>query len=504
MRSIERGILAATILASGMVFIDATVVSVILPMLQLDLNVSSVKIQWVVEAYLLFLSALILLGGALGDRYGRKRVFQLGIVLFTLSSIGCGLSQTLLQLTVARSLQGIGGALLTPGSLAIINAAFPARERGKAIGIWSGFTAITTALGPVFGGWLSDHASWRWVFFLNFPLALVTLALAQKYIPAQRGKSGDVPLDIKGAVTSTLALSGMTFALIEAGHLGWQNLTVGPGLLAGILLFGVFIRIESESACPMMPLSLFHSREFSAANLLTFFLYGALGAVFYFLPFNLIQVQGFTAAQAGAANLPFVLILFFMSRWSGGLYDRFGARTPLILGSLIAGIGFILLGYLPGLHANYWTGFSPGLIVFGIGMAICIAPLTSAVLGAIPVEYSGLASGINNAVARMAGLLGIAVLNLFMLFSFQRNLSQEINPLPLTPALRNEILQKSPRLAALEIPAKTDPHLKPLLQDAVGKAYLKSFRALMLIAALLAAAGAATAFFGVGRKTAKQ
>ncbi len=497
MRSTEPGVLAATILGSSMVFIDATVVNVILPRLQTTLNVTGVQIQWVVEAYLLFLSALILLGGALGDRFGRKRIFQLGTILFVIASVACGLSQTLFQLTLARSVQGIGGALLTPGSLAIINAAFPEQERGKAIGTWSGFTAITAALGPVLGGWLSDYASWRWVFFLNLPLALITLATTQKYVPEQCDESRNIPLDIKGAVTSTLALAGITFGLIESGRLGFQNFSVCVALIGGILLLGLFIRIESRSTAPMMPLSLFRSRVFSAVNLLTLLLYAALGAVFYFLPFNLIQVQGFSATQAGAANLPFVLILFLMSRWSGGLYDRFGASVPLTVGSLIAGTGFLVLGYLPGLHADYWTAFFPGIIILGVGMAICIAPLTTAVLAAVQVDHSGLASGINNAIARIAGLLAIATLTLFIVFSFQRNLSQALETIAIPPELSSEIIRKSNRLAALEIPAGTDPRLKRILERTIGAAYLKSFQELMVIAALLATAGASTAFFAI-------
>ena len=486
-----------------MVFIDATVVNVILPKLQIALNATAVQIQWVVEAYLLFLSALILLGGALGDRFGRKRMFQLGTIVFVIASVACGLSQTLFQLTLARSVQGIGGALLTPGSLAIINTAFAAQERGKAIGTWSGFTAITTALGPVVGGWLSDHASWRWAFFLNLPLALITLTIAQKYVPEQYGESRNIPLDIKGAVTSTLALAGITFGLIEAGRLGFQNFTVCTSIVGGILLLALFIRIESVNAAPMMPLSLFRSRIFSAVNLITFLLYSALSAVFYFLPFNLIQVQGFTATEAGAANLPFVLILFLMSRWAGGLYDRFGARVPLTVGSLIAGIGFIVLGDLPGLDADYWTGFFPGLVISGMGMAVCIAPLTTAVLGAVQVEYSGLASGINNAIARIAGLLAIAAFTLFIVSSFQRNLSRELTTVAIPTELRSEIIGKSNRLAGLDIPPGTDPDLKLILKRSIGAAYLKSFHELMDIAALLAAASALTAFLAIkdgGRK----
>jgi EmrB/QacA subfamily drug resistance transporter len=344
-----------------MVFIDSTIVNVLLPRLQSEFHVTGVQIQWVVDAYLLFLSALILLGGSLGDHFGRRVVFEVGIVVFALASVGCGLSRTLWQLTLARCVQGIGGALLTPGSLAIIDACFPGGERGKAIGTWAGFTAITTALGPVSGGWLSDNLSWRWAFFINVPLALITVTITRQFVPELRPKAAGPALDLAGAVTSTLGLGGITLGLVESARAGVQSPFAWMALAGGFLLLLLFLRIESVSPTPMLPLGLFNSKVFSVANILTFLVYGGLGAILYFLPFNLIQVQGFTATQTGAANLPFVLIMFLLSRWSGNLYDRFGARLPLTVGPLLAACGFLLLGCLPGIHSRYWTRFFPGI-----------------------------------------------------------------------------------------------------------------------------------------------
>jgi EmrB/QacA subfamily drug resistance transporter len=472
-----------------MVFIDSTVVNVILPRLQGELHVTGVQIQWVVDAYLLFLSALILLGGALGDRLGRRVVFEAGIVVFVVGSMGCGLSRSLWQLTLARSVQGIGGALLTPGSLAILNACFLGAERGKAIGTWSGFTAITTALGPVLGGWLSDNLSWRWVFFINVPLALITLGITRGFVPELRPEAAGPALDLKGAAASTLGLGGVTLGLVESARAGVQSPWVWTALLGGLLLLLLFLRTERASPAPMLPLSLFGSRVFSGANLLTLLLYGSLGVVLYFLPFNLIQVQGFTATQTGAANLPLVLIMFLLSRWAGSLYDRFGARLPLTIGPLLVAGGFLLLGYLPGVHARYWTRFFPGIAVLALGMALCVPPLTTAVLAAAPATRSGIVSGVNNAVARLGTLLAVAGLTLFVFFSFERHLQSELGPLAVNPEIKAKLFAQSRSLAAPTIPS-ADPHVKLLLTQAVRESYLRSFREVTLIGALLAVSGA--------------
>jgi len=350
-KKLGRWVLAATILGSSMVFIDGTVVNVALPALQTSLNATVTDVQWVVEAYALFLAALLLLGGSLGDHFGRKRIYAIGISVFVLASIWCGLSPNIFQLIVARAVQGVGGAMLVPGSLAIISASFPEAERGKAIGTWSGSTAITTAMGPVLGGWLIEHVSWRAVFFLNVPLALVTLALVFIFVPESRDEEESGKLDLTGAALATAGLGTIVYGLIESSRLGWQNPIVIATLAGGAIVLAIFIVVEARKRHPMMPLTLFHSGNFTGANLLTLFLYAALAGTLFFLPLNLIQVQGFTATAAGAASLPFILIMFLLSRWSGGLVKRYGSRLPLIVGPLIATAGFALF-VLPGVNSS--------------------------------------------------------------------------------------------------------------------------------------------------------
>lgn len=454
-----------------MVFIDGSVVNVILPELQHEFKASALEIQWIVESYLLFLASLILVGGSIGDHYGRKRIFQIGTIIFILASMGCGLSQTLWQLTFFRSLQGVGGALLTPGSLAIINSVFPKDERGKAIGTWSGFSSITTAMGPVMGGWLADHLSWRWVFFINVPLGLLTIFFTRQYVPEQCHETGREPLDFPGVIISTIGFAAIIFGLIESNYLVSAF---------GICLFLVFLAVEARTYGPLIPLSFFRSRIFSAVNMSTFLLYGALSIVFYFLPFNLIQIQGFSATEAGAANLPFIFIIFLFSRHSGQLYDRVGARMPIALGSFIAGMGFLALGYLPGLEASYWKDFFPGMVLFGIGMSLCIAPLTTAVLGAVPERFSGVASGINNAVTRLAGLIGIAIMTTLIVSVFHHYLDQALINMPIASSIKDDLLSRSNELAGLRGTSMTEGIIKA--------AYLESFKSVMLFSCILALA----------------
>src|SRR5215510_1787492 len=488
-----RWILAATILASSMAFIDGTVVNVALPFLQTNLNATAIGIQWVVEAYSLFLSALLLVGGSLGDLYGRRLIFNIGVVVFALASAGCGFAANIEQLIIARSVQGIGGALLVPGSLALISSSFAEKERGKAIGTWSGFSAITTAIGPVLGGWLVEHWSWRAAFFLNLPLAVAVLVISIWKVPETKEKDHPGRLDWLGAALATIGLAGVVYGLIESPRLGFRNPFVLLTLIGGVVALAAFVFNEARARNPMVPLNLFRSRDFSGANILTLFLYSALSGMFFFFTLNLIQIQGYSATAAGAALLPFVVFMFALSRWSGGLIDRFGARLPLTIGPTIAAAGFMLFA-VPSVSGNYWTSFFPAVIVLGLGMAISVAPLTTTVMSAVGEEQAGVASGINNAVSRTAGLLAIAVFGVMMLHAFSQTLASRMNELQLDDRVRHSVYEERVKLAGLEVPSDIDSATREQLKAVVAAAFVRGFRIIMFTSAALALASAASSW----------
>jgi EmrB/QacA subfamily drug resistance transporter len=481
-------VLAAAILASSMAFIDSTVVNVALPALQSSLNASVIDAQWVVESYGLFLGALILVGGSVGDLLGRRRIFVLGVVLFAIASAWCGLAPTIHQLIIARAVQGVGAAFLVPGSLAIISASFDLAERGRAIGTWSGSTAMTTAVGPILGGWLIQHASWRWAFFINLPLAAAVIAISLKHVPESRSTAAK-RVDWLGAAIVTVGLGGLVFGLIESARLGWSHPAVLASLIIGGFCLLLFSFVEARVAAPMVPLELFQSRSFSVANLLTLFLYAAVGIFFFLFPLDLIQIQGYSATAAGAAALPAILLLFLLSRWSGGLVARYGPRLPLIVGPLITATGFFLFA-IPGVGGSYWTTFFPAFVVLGLGMAISVAPLTTVVMSAVDQDRAGTASGINNAVARIAGLLSIAVLGIVMVHSFSTRLDHDLARLPLQPDVKKNLESNYIKLAALEIPATVDSSASAEIKASIDQAFVYSFRLVMLISAGLAVASA--------------
>ena len=475
-------VLAATILGSSMVFIDGTVVNVALPALQSALNATVTDVQWVVEAYALFLAALLLVGGSLGDLYGWRKIFLVGVVVFAGASAWCGLAADVGALIVARGLQGVGGALLVPGSLALISSSFCAEERGKTIGTWSGFTAITTAVGPVLGGWLIEHLSWRWVFFINVPLAVLVVLISLARVSESRDEEMMQRLDGWGAGLATVGLCGITFALIEVGRGGGRALAAG--VIGAVALAGFFVA-ESRSDAPMLPLGLFRSRTFSGANLMTLFLYGALSSMLFFLPLDLIQVQHYSATQAGAALLPLILLIFALSRWSGGLMVKYGARLPLIVGPLIAGVGFGLL-IRTGVGGSYWSTVFPAVIVLGLGLAVSVAPLTTTVMSSIDQSRAGVASGINNAVSRVAGLLAVAVMGLVFSTTFNRRLGRGLDELRLPVAERQGVEAQRSRWAA----AKSDD---VRVQWLIGESFVSAYGVVLWIAVGLSMASALSA-----------
>jgi EmrB/QacA subfamily drug resistance transporter len=479
-------VLIATILASSMAFIDGTVVNVALPALQEDLHASATDIQWVVESYALLLSSLLLLGGSLGDLYGRRKIFLCGVLLFVIGSSWCGVAGSISSMIVARGVQGVGASLLVPGSLAIISASYTEAERGRAIGTWSGFTAITAAVGPVLGGWLVEHGSWRWVFFINLPIGVIVFLLSLWRVPESRDEAANRRLDWQGATLVTYGLGAITYALIEG-----SAATSGPEASIWILgLTGVgallcFLIVESRSPAPMVSLHLFRSRDFSGTNLLTFLLYAPLSGILFFFPLDLIQVQHYSATQAGAALLPLILLIFVLSRWSGGLVARYGARLPLSIGSLVAASGFALF-LRPGIGGLYWSTFFPAVAVLGVGMAICVAPLTTAVMESVPVNEAGVASGVNNAVSRIAGLLAVAVFGLVLSAGFNRSLSRSLSRMQLPPTVLQNVETQRSKLAGAQI-------RDPLVMHAFDEAFVSGYREVIWISVGMALLSAVSA-----------
>lgn len=485
-------ILAATILGSSMAFIDSTVVNVALPALQTSLHATVVDVQWVIESYGLFLSALILVGGALGDSLGRRAMFLFGVVGFAVSSAGCGFSSSIASLVFWRSLQGIAAAFLVPGSLAIISASFDEKSRGQAIGTWAGFTTITTALGPVLGGWLIEHASWHWVFFINVPIAALVFVFTLWHVPESRSSISE-GVDWPGAAIVTVGLAALVYGFLESPVLGWTHPRVIVSLTVGVGALALFVFIEKTASAPMMPLKLFHSVSFTGANLLTLFLYAALGIFFFLYPLNLIQIQHYSATATGAAALPMILLMFLLSRWSGGLITRYGAKVPLVVGPLIAAVGFLLFS-VPSVQVRYWTAFFPAFVVLGLGMAISVAPLTTVVMNSVEQERVGTASGINNAVARVAGVLAIAVLGIIMVAAFAHSLRKSLAASNLSPDVTRELESNVDRLGGLDAPSGVDPQTAAAIRSTVAEAFVFAFRLMMLTCAGLAVASAAVAW----------
>jgi EmrB/QacA subfamily drug resistance transporter len=492
-------VLAATILGSSMAFIDGSVVSVALPAMQADLNTSVRGAQWIVNAYMLVLGALMLVGGAAGDRYGRRRIFMVGVIVFTAASVACGLAPNVGALVAARALQGLGGALMVPESLAIITAAFPEAERGRAIGTWAGFSALTTAFGPVLGGWLVDASSWRMIFFVNVPFGIATLVLAMWHVPESRDTS-EGSVDWRGGLLVTAGLVAIAYGLTAASELGWHHPVVLGFLIGSLVPLGAFLWWESRARAPMMPLELFRSPQFSGANILTLLLYFAVSGAMFFIPFELIRVRGLSAMQAGAAFLPFTLVMGGLSRWSGGLIQKYGARLPLTVGPIIVAIGLALCA-IPGVDTSYWVGFFPAMIVLGLGMAVSVAPLTTTVMHSAGEHHSGVASGVNNAISRVAGMLAVALLGAVAVGEFSDAIDEKLPGARVPQEVRQTLHAEASKLAEAEAPKWLAQDAKDRVTRVLHEAFIQSVRLTMLIAAGLALFSAVCAWLTMPGRT---
>ena len=487
-------VLTATVLASSVVFLEATVINVALPGIQQALGASVATMQWIASVYTLALAALILVGGALGDRLGRRRMLAVGLSLFTLASLAAGLAPNSHALIVARALQGLGAALVAPNSLAHLSASFPRAERGHALGIWSAASALTGGAAPLLGGWLVDAVSWRAVFLFCVPLALAALLVVAMRVPESRAPRGAAALDALGAMLAALAFAAITGGLIDAAGRS-DAVRVWALLLSGLALLAAFIWWESHAGAPMMPPALFRSRAFSAANLLTLLLYFALTGTFFLLPFMLVRAYGYSATLTGAVFLPFALIMGMLSSWAGGLIDRWGAKRPLVLGPLMVAVGLMLFGRPLG-DGDYWTTFAPPMAMLGLGMALTAAPLTTVVMGAVDPDTGGVASGINNTIARLAGLLAVAVVGLIALAVFRSALRERVAAVDTPPAVQQALLAETRDLGDARIPSEAGP-AAPALAGAVRAALVDAFHAVALFSAVLALGAAGCAALGI-------
>jgi EmrB/QacA subfamily drug resistance transporter len=485
-------IIAAASLGSGMAFLDSTILNVALPALQSDLGASVRAVQWTYGAYALVLSALLLVGGTLGDRFGRRRVFVLGATIFAVASLWCALAPGTAQLITARGVQGVGGALLVPASLAIIGASFEGRLKAKAIGTWGALSAIAMAVGPVLGGWLVEEVSWRAAFLINPVLAAVAIPIALWHVPESRDPEAH-NLDLVGAVLATTGLAGLVYALIESSAWGLGAPRVLVALTVGLIGLASFIWVERRVKDPMVPPSLFRSRTFDGANLVTLLFYMALTGSLYFLPFLMMQVHGYSALVAGSVFLPFVAMAFLIGRLSGRISARFGTKIPLVVASLAVLVGLLLFA-VPGVeHDSYWTSFFPAMIVQGAGMALAITPLTTAALGSVDREHSGLASGVNNAVARVAGLMAVALLGVFVYGVFSMSLDARLHSMDLSEEVRSEMEAAKTHLGAAEAPEGVNAGTEAHIERAIDESFVTGFRAVMLVSAGLALASALVA-----------
>lgn len=486
-------VIAAAALGSGMAFLDSTVVNVALPALQEGLGASGSQAQWVFGSFGLVIATLLLVGGSLGDRYGRRKAFVAGAALFGAASVGCALAADLGQLIAARALQGAGGALLVPGALAILGASFEGENRGRAIGAWDALSAIAFAAGPVVGGLLVEHVSWRAAFLIAPTLAVPAVVLAIRHVPESRDP-GASRLDLPGAVLASVGLAGIVYGLIRLPSAGISDPAVLAAFAAGLAALAGFVAVERRGRRPMVPPELFRSRGFGGASLFTLLFYMAATGSLYFVPFLMVQVHGYSAVAAGSTFLPFVAAALLIGRFSGGLLSRYGARPLLVVASLAVGAG-LLLFTAPGADGgSYWTGFFPAMVVQGFGLALAIAPLTKAALDAVDHERAGLASGVNNAVCRLAGLLAVAGFGILVFAGFSAGLDARTEGLSLSAGQRAALEAEKADLGAAQAPEGVNAQTAARIERAVAESFVSGFRLAMGAAAGLAAASALVAW----------
>jgi EmrB/QacA subfamily drug resistance transporter len=494
-------IMVSSILASSMAFIDGTALNVVLPSLQKNLNATGTDLFWILSAYLLMLASLILIGGSLGDRLGRKKIFMAGIFIFICGSAACGFAPTVTLLIVFRMIQGVGGALMIPGSLSLISSSIQPTERGKAIGTWSAFTTVVTMGGPALGGAFADAGLWRYIFFINIPLGLAALLILGTKVKESRDEESNKHLDYPGAITIALGLALLTFGFLRIPAIGIHNPQAYGSLIAGVLLLALFIVIENKSSHPMMPLPLFKNATFSGANLLTLFLYAGLGAGMLFMSLNMVQVQGYSQLESGLTFLPFTILMIAIARYAGGIADKHGPRLLLIAGPAITGTGLFILSFIKQTHgaSDYWTTFFPGILVFGFGMSLTVAPLTAAVMGSVSDHFSGTASGVNNAVSRIAGVFTNAVFGTLAVLFFSGALQHEIAPMHLNAVQQHAVMAQAADMGNAHVPSSVAPRDRTAVEKAFHNSFISMYSMVMKIAAALGFLGALMAVIFIRR-----
>jgi len=487
-----RWVMASTILASAMAFIDGTALNVVLPALQKSLNATGTDLFWLLNAYLLILASLILIGGSLGDKLGRKKIYMIGIFIFIMGSAACGFAPNVPVLIACRVIQGLGGSLMIPGSLSLISSSIDESEKGKAIGTWSAVTTIVTMGGPVIGGALADAGLWRYIFFINVPIGIVALLILWKKVAESKEADADPVLDYPAVITTALGLALLTFGFLRIPTVGFGNIQAYGALIAGAILLVAFVMRERKTAHPMMPLRLFANRTFSGANLLTFFLYAGLGVGMLFLSLDLVQAQGYSQLQSGLTFLPFTLLMIGIARLAGSWADKSGPRLLLIAGPAITGAGLLLLSFTGQTNgpSDYWTSFFPGILVFGLGMSLTVAPLTTAVMRSVEDEYSGIASGVNNAMTRISNVFANAIFGALAVLLFTGSLSNKLGRLSLDEKSKQAAIAQAVNLGNAKTPAGISGHDKTVIEDAYHAGFIDTYGKIMRLASALAFLGA--------------